>query len=79
MYSIDGIIVVDQVVKFEDLTADLETVRTKLGLPEPLELPNAKSSSRKDKRHYREILSEEEKKIISKSFAFEIRTFGYEF
>ena len=79
LYTIDGNIVVDQVIKYENLADDLETIRLKIGLPEPLELPNAKSSIRKDRRHYQEIFSDEERQIIAKDFAYEIRTFGYEF
>ncbi|MBV1896472.1 MAG: sulfotransferase family 2 domain-containing protein [Rhodobacteraceae bacterium] len=79
LYTIDDNIVVDQVIKYENLTDDLETVRLKIGLPEPLELPNAKSGVRKDKRRYQEIFSDEERQIIAKDFAYEIRTFGYAF
>ena len=79
LYTIDGSIVVDQVIKYENLTDDLEAVRLKIGLPAPLELPNAKSGFRKDRRHYKQIFSDEEKQIIARDFAFEARTFGYEF
>ena len=79
LYTIDGSIVVDQVIKYENLTDDLEAVRLKIGLPAPLELPNSKSSTRKDRRPYEQIFGDEEKQIIARDFAFETRTFGYEF
>lgn len=79
LYMIDGKIVVDHVVRYETLREDLESVRQKLGMPEPLHLPHAKSSTRTDRRHYRDILGEAERRIVERDFAFEIETFGYEF
>jgi len=79
LYTIDGDIVADRIVRFENLNGDLEEIRLKLGLPEPLDLPHAKSGTRKDKRHYREILGEKERRIIERDFAFEINRFGYSF
>ncbi len=79
LYTIDGSVVVDRVLKFENLADELEEVRKLLGLSEALELPNAKASFRKEKRHYSEVFSDEEKQIISRNFEFEIKSFGYEF
>jgi hypothetical protein len=79
LYMIDGKIVVDRVIRYENLTEELELIRQTLGLPKPLELPYAKSHTRKDKRHYREILGEDERRIVERDFEHEIRTFGYRF
>ncbi len=79
VYSIDGQVAVDKVCCFENLHEDLEAVRIKVGLPETLSLPKAKSSHRSDKRSYRDILSDQERNIISSRFEQEIRMFGYEF
>jgi hypothetical protein len=79
LYLIDGDIAVDRVIRYENLSDELEEIRLNLGLPEPLELPNAKSSSRKGARDYREIFGEEERRIVERDFAFEIATFGYSF
>jgi len=79
LYRIDNEIVVDKICRYEDLAEELEGVRVKVGIPEPLELPRAKSNSRKDTRSYREILSEQEKMKIASLFAEEIETHGYQF
>lgn len=79
VYHLNGQVAVDRILHFERLEEELESVRLHLGLPEPLELPRAKSTSRKDKRHYREILSPEERERIADLFAAEIRLLGYEY
>ena len=79
LYTIDGDIAVDKVCKFENMSEELEEVRKHIGIPEPLELPKAKSGFRKDKRNYREILSEEDKRIIAELFSDEINLFNYQY
>lgn len=79
LYTIDGKVVVDKVYRFENLAEELETVRKLLGIPDKLDLPMAKSSFRKDKRNYREILNDTQKEIVARIFRDEIRLFGYEF
>ena len=79
LYSIDGQVVVDKVCRFENIAAELETIRTQLGITEKLELPHAKSRFRKDKRSYRDILDEAQKTRIADMFSDEIELMGYEF
>ncbi len=79
LYSIDGQIAVDKVCRFESISAELESIRTQLGITEKLELPHAKSRFRKDKRSYRDILDEEQKTRIADMFSDEIKLMGYEF
>lgn len=79
LYSIDGKVAVDKVCRFEHLAEDLEEVRLKLGLPEPLTLPHAKGNIRTDKRHYREVLDDHTRDRIATLFREEIRLHGYEF
>lgn len=79
LYTIDGQIAVDKICRFENLSEELEAVRTKLGIPEKLDLPHAKSRFRKEKQSYREIYGEMEKEKIAELFADEIKLFGYEF
>ena len=78
VYMIDGRVAVDKVCKFENLTEELEAIRNQVGIPEPLELPKAKSQYRKDKRSYRDILGEEDKARIAELFHDEIRMGEYE-
>ncbi len=78
LYSIDGQVAVDEICRFENLTDDLEAIRLKLGIPEELTLPRAKSQFRK-KRGYRDSFSEEDRSKVAEMFADEIRLLGYEF
>jgi len=79
LYSIDGRVAVDKVYRFENIAEELESIRTRLHIPEKLELPHAKSRFRKDKRSYRDILDAEQQAIIAELFSDEIRLMGYEF
>lgn len=77
LYTVGGEIVVDRVCLYENLGQEIEAVVDRLGLPGKLLLPHAKSEYRKDRRHYRELLSEEDRVKISRVFAREIAYFGY--
>jgi len=79
LYTIEGKVVADQICKFENLKEELEEIRLHLGIPDKLELPNAKSGFRKDKRHYRDVLTDKERAKIAEIFAEEIELFDYEF
>lgn len=79
LYTIDGRSVVDRVCRFECLADDLEGVRTHLGIPEPLALPQAKSRFRKERQGYREAYGAAERDRVASLFADEIRLAGYEF
>ena len=76
LYTIDDKIAVDKVCRFEDITQELEEVRIKLGIPEKINLPRAKSKFRKDKRNYRDILSNSDNDNISRLFKDEIDLLG---
>ena len=78
IYTIDGKVVVDRICKYEDIHEELETIRNQLGIPEPLELPMTKAGIRTDKRNYRDILGEGDKKRIAELFREEINLIGYE-
>ena len=77
LYTINGRIVVNKVFKFEELNESLEEITKTAGLPEVPILPKAKAYSRKDKRNYRELLTESNKDIIAKVYAREIAYHGY--
>ncbi len=79
LYTIDGKVVVDKICRFEDMAGELEAFRQHVGLPEPVELPRAKSGFRKDKRHYRDILTPAQRDKIAALFADEIALMGYEY
>lgn len=77
IYRIKDKIVVDRILRFERINEELESVRKRVGLPNKIELPNAKSGFRQDSRSYRDILSRDDKNIISKMFEAELHDFGY--
>ena len=77
IFTIDGRIAVDEIVRYEDLADSLEKIRLRIGLPEPLALPRAKSGYRKG--HYREMVNERDAEVIAKLFAPEIEMFGYKY
>jgi hypothetical protein len=78
-YAIKGDIVLDHVLRYEKLTDELETLAGTLGLDSSLQLPRAKSDTRKDRRPYSEVLGAEERDIIARRCAREIELLGYEF
>lgn len=77
LYTIDGKVVVDTISKYENIAEELELFRRKVGIPERLKLPRAKSHYRKDGRGYRDILNEQSRAKIEKLFCEEIRLLGY--
>lgn len=79
LYTIDKEIVVDQICRFENLEEDMDNVRLKIGLPEKLDLPHAKGTTRKKNQSYRDLFDDEQRVKIAELFAEEIASFGYEF
>lgn len=79
VYTIGGQVAVDRVCRYEELAAELDQVRRTLGIAEPLELPVTKAGTRRDRRSYREILTDSERDKIGRLFADEIRLLGYEY
>jgi hypothetical protein len=78
-YSIGDEIVVDHVMRYERLSDEVKALCDRLGIESRLDLPRAKSGTRKDRRPYREVLQPEEREIIARRCAREIELLGYEF
>jgi hypothetical protein len=80
-YTINKILAVDAIFKFEDMSTALQTISERLKLKEPLKLPEEKLKSqfRKDKRQYSEVLSANEKHLIDVIWARERELMGYTF
>lgn len=73
-----GNVIVDQVVKYEQLTDELTQIFNKLSIPFKGNLGvKAKSEYRKDRRPYQEIFSNYHKKVIEDIFSKEISLHGY--
>ena len=79
IYTINGQVAVDKICRYEDLTEELENVRKHLGIPERLDLPQAKSQFRKNKQDYRNMYGKKEIDRIAKLFSDEIDLMGYTF
>lgn len=75
-----GNIMVDRVVRYENLNEELGEVFDKLGVPFEGSLgAQEKSHYRKDRRPYQEVYTQEQKSLVAELFSREIELLGYEF
>ena len=73
-------IIVDRVLRYEDLMAELGEVFSQLNVPFDGTLGvAAKSEYRTDRRPYRQAFNDEQRRIVEKAFAKEIELHGYQF
>lgn len=79
LYTIDGEVVVDRIVRFERLAEEISEVARHLGIDDLPELPRAKSGIRTPGIHYRDQLGAADRAKIAQVFAREIALLGYEF
>ncbi len=78
--DIDDNIIVDKVIKYENLIEELDEVFNQLGIAFNGTLgASEKSHYRKDRRPYQEVYSEDQKLLVEKLFDKEIKMHGYEF
>lgn len=74
----NGDLMVDKVLTFSNLNAELAQLTSELGMPVQDSLyAQAKGKIRKDKRHYSEVFTHEQREIIEKAFEKEISLFGF--
>ena len=74
----DKKIIVDRVVRYENLLAELDEVLAHLNIPFNGTLDvAAKSQYRADRRPYQEVFNHEQRRIVEKAFAKEIELHGY--
>jgi hypothetical protein len=78
-YAIDGRIVVDHMLRYENLQSGLEQLGRELALPGPLNLPRTKQEFRKDRRPYTEFYTAESRDFVAAACAAEIAAFDYRF
>lgn len=80
LYSIDGRIVADVVLRYERLSEDFAAFVASLGVEPCPELPRAKGQQRAPgARNYRELYTPETRRAVERRFAREIEAFGYQF
>lgn len=73
-----GELMVDHVIRYESLLADLSAVFARLGIPFGGTLGvHAKSNHRVDKRPYQEVYTQNQRMLIEKAFSKEIDMHGY--
>jgi len=73
-------IIVDRILRYENLVAELSEVFSQLKIPFDGTLGvTAKSGYRSDRRPYQEVFNDEQRKIVEKAFAKEIKLHCYRF
>lgn len=77
--TVDGAVVADRIIVFEDLQDGLDQVLREIGLPADGWLPRVKGGARSDRRPYWEVLTSEQSELIARKSEVEIGLFGYEF
>ena len=76
----DRSLLVDRVLRYESLDEELGAVFRELGVPWEGQLSiRAKSGYRTDRRPFQDWYNEEQRDMVARAFANEIREFGYEF
>lgn len=75
-----GDVMVDRVIKYENISVELTEVFGKLGVPFDGDLGvRAKSEHRKDRSPYRDVYTDQQREIVERAFAKEIQLHGYTF
>lgn len=80
LYCIAGVPMVDFMLRFENLSADLEQLSSFLELPEPIDVANihAKTQHRpKTSRAYQSFYDDETRKLVEDAAQWEIKNLGY--
>ena len=75
LYTCNDEVVMDFIGRYENLEEDFKWVCNNLKFPTVPTLPRAKSQFRKDRRHYRTVLSQEHQNMIANTFSKEIILF----
>lgn len=82
LYMIDGVSMVDHMIRYECLAEDLLALGERLGLPEPLRLDDvgAKTTQRPRKaRRYQDFYDDETREFVAELSRWEIEAYGYDF
>jgi len=73
-------IIVDRILRYENLVAELSEVFSQLKIPFDGTLGvTPKSEYRPDRRTYQDVFNDDQRKIVEKAFAKEIKLHGYRF
>ncbi|CAA2139472.1 sulfotransferase family 2 domain-containing protein [Hyphomicrobium sp. ghe19] len=77
MYASRGKVLVDHFIRYEELESGFQTILSRLGIDEPLALPNAKGGVRPNEIHYREVISPAARQHIERNARAELDLFDY--
>ena len=78
-YTINGVVAVDRIYKYENLQEAMRDLAARVGLPEIPQLPHAKSRFREDRRPYRDLYGHAEREVVRDIFGGEIAALDYTF
>jgi hypothetical protein len=78
LYTVDGTVAVDRIIRYENLLDELRQVMVELGLEPPEALPRLKVGSRPDRRPAAEILTPDQKRAIFERCRGEFEMLGYQ-
>ena len=79
IYSIDGKVVVDQLMRYESLREDFGRFMEHIGAKADIHIPRTNASDRKDGRDYRSNYDDELIRLIANRYQPEIEYCGYSF
>ena len=72
--------IIDGFIRYENLEEDTKCILGKwFNVDDFATFPRAKTSQRKEKKHYTEYYNEETKQIVAEQYAQDIEYFGYKF
>ena len=77
MYTLNGKLAVNRLCRYENIQTEVNQIFKELNLPGSPKLPAAKRQFRSDKRHYRDILNDDQAEKIGLIFKREIELAGY--
>jgi len=77
-YTVDDRIIVDRIIRFENLDNDFNEISRQLGLGD-LSLPHANSGPRRERAHYRDYYTPRTRDTVANWYAREIKALGYSF
>jgi hypothetical protein len=78
LYSENGTVIVNRVLRYENLAADLAGLAAGIGFTWPADLPRAKSQHRRDRTPAREVLTPAQRCRIRDVCAEEFELLGYD-
>jgi len=79
MYTINGKLAINRLCLYENSQAEVNQIFEELSLHGEPKLPNTKRQFRNDRRHYRDVLNDNQAAQIAKIFEKEIELAGHSY